>query len=314
MTGTLPQLRAFVAVVDTGNFNDAASVLEMTQPAISHAIAGLERAVGDRLVQRKPTVVPTPLGQRLLPHARAALASVDAIAQEVAAFHGQRGGTVRLAATPTVCQGLLPDLICFWQEQSPRIEIQVFEGDDEELPVWLEDGLVDAAILVDADPAPDGGALVLRDPFLAVMRRDHVLASEPRIHLRDLLDDPFINSYGGCETQVRMLFAMAGEPYRPAQHVRETGTLIRMVASDLGVTAMPAISAAMLPPEVVMIPLDPHLERTLTFAGPSSRPWNPLVETLRDLTHAWIADASPPLATEAGPRGPFPRRATPGSR
>ncbi len=56
-----------------------------------------------------------------------------------------------------------------------------------------------------------------------------------------------------------------------------------MVAGDIGVTVMPALARAMLPPSLVIIPVDPVYERTLTFTGPSSRPWNPLVEVLRDL-------------------------------
>jgi len=282
MNITLAQLRALVSVIDLGSFGAAADQLGMTQPAISHAITTLERTVGGAVLRRRPTVAPTALGRRILPHARAALASVDALASEVAAHHGRAGGSVRIAATSTVCQGLMPELIQHWREHAPMIELQLFEGDDEELPVWLEDGLVDAAILIDADPTPRGGILLRHDPFLAVIRRDHVLAEESRVHLRDLLDDPFMLSTGGCETQIRKIFALANEPLVATQQVRETGTLISMVAGDMGVTVMPSLAQAMLPPSLVMIPLEPHFERTLTFSGPTSRPWSPLVEALRD--------------------------------
>jgi len=288
MNATIVQFRALLAVIDLESFGRAAEYLEMTQPAVSHAISSLEKAVGAPVIQRKPRIAPTALGTRILPHARTALASVEAIVREVASYQGRDGGVVRVAATPTVCQGLLPELLQRWRDHAPMIDIHIFEGDDDELPVWLENGMVDAAILVDIDPTPPGGIVLMHDPFLAVIRRDHPLAGESRIHLRDLLDDPFIISTGGCESQIRKMFAKANEPLAITQQVRETGTLVSMVAGDIGVTVMPSLARAMLPPSLVMIPVDPAYERTLTFSGPSSRPWNPLVEVLRDTVRSQV--------------------------
>lgn len=286
---TLAQLRILVAVVDRGTFTDAAAALHVSQSAVSHAVAALEREAGGRLVERETPARPTALGARVLPHARAALASADAFVAETAA--GRVAGTVRLGAVPTVCQGLLPQLLHHWAQQLPDVQVRVFEGDDEELPQWLANGVVDAAVLVDPDPLPTGALVVARDDFRALLRRDHPLAGEPHVDLADLQDDGILSSPSGCEPQIARIHAAAGLPWAPAQHVRELGTVIRMVAEGIGVSLMPSLGQAMLPAEVVMRPLVPQAVRTLVLTGPTQRPWHPLVHAIVDAAPADPHDA-----------------------
>lgn len=283
---TLAQLRVLVAVVDTGSFTQAAATLGISQSAVSHALAALEREGPGPLVERGGAVAPTALAQRLLPHARSALASADAFSAERVTFAGGARGTVRLAAVPTVCQGLLPALLRSWSTRLPDVRVQVFEGDDDELPRWLEVGTVDAAILVDPRPAPEGSLLVARDDYRAILRRDHPFATEGQVDLAELGEDGLLVSTGGCEAQVRRLHADADLPFRPAQHVRELATLMRMVVEGIGVSIMPSLGGAMLPPELVMVPLAPTRGRELVLSGPQQRPWHPLVRTLVEATDA----------------------------
>ncbi|UZN02049.1 LysR family transcriptional regulator [Cellulomonas sp. S1-8] len=291
------QLRLLVAVVEHASFTDAAIALGVSQSGVSHAIATLEKESGGRLVERDAPVRPTPLGQRLLPHARATLASVDAYTAESAA--SRHVGTVRLAAVPTVCQGLMPALLHHWAPRLPDIRVQVFEGDDEELPVWLESGTVDAAVLVDPTPFPQGARLVARDDFRAVVRRDHPLAEEPVIALAELHEDGLLVSAGGCEAQVRKMHADVALPFAPAQRVRELATMMRMVAEGIGVSIMPALGGAMLPAELTMRPLTPVLTRELVITGPLQRPWHPLVHAVIDATDVDPVDATSGAASIA---------------
>lgn len=282
MDVSLAQLRSLVAVADHGSFGAAAEALNLSQSAVSHAVAGLERALGGPVFHRSPAVAPTSLGESVLPHARAVLASLRALDTSASRHRGVLSGSVRLAAVPTVCQGLLPRLLDEWAVRLPRVQVQVFEGDDHEMPQWLEAGTVDVAILVDAQPAPPGSRLVAVDDFRAVVRRDHPLAGQPSLDLADLLDDPLIVSAGGCESQVRRLHRENGLRYAPAQHVRELGTLISMVGRGVGVSIMPSLGAGMLPASLRMIPLSPRRTRTLSLSGPASRPWHPLAQALVD--------------------------------
>jgi DNA-binding transcriptional LysR family regulator len=84
------QLRAFVAVVDEGTFTDAAIALSTSQASVSRSVAGLERELGARLLQRTSRgVVPTVAGARMIPHARRALDEITAVRRAVTDSGGE---------------------------------------------------------------------------------------------------------------------------------------------------------------------------------------------------------------------------------
>ncbi|MFJ3382066.1 LysR family transcriptional regulator [Curtobacterium sp. NPDC090217] len=280
MNITLAQLRALVATVDRGSFTLAAATLGIGQSAVSHAVAGLEREVGGQVLRRGGAAAPTPLGERLIGHARSVLASVDAL--EAVVRPGTARGTVRLAAVPTVCQGLLPRLRDLWAVTLPDVDVQVYEGDDDEMPEWLEAGTVDAAVLVDPVSVPDGAVVVARDEMAAVIRRDHPLADAVALTLDDLHEDGLVAGGGGCEHQIQRMHEIAGQPFRYAHRVREMSTMFGMIQRGEGVSVVPTLGRVMLPDDLVMVPTTPRLERTLVLSGPSSRPWHPLARALVD--------------------------------
>ncbi|SBN64583.1 DNA-binding transcriptional regulator, LysR family [Curtobacterium sp. 9128] len=280
MNITLAQLRALVATVDRGSFTLAAATLGIGQSAVSHAVAGLEREVGGQVLRRGGAAAPTPLGERLIGHARSVLASVDAL--EAVVRPGTARGTVRLAAVPTVCQGLLPRLRDLWAVTLPDVDVQVYEGDDDEMPEWLEAGTVDAAVLVDPVSVPDGAVVVARDEMAAVIRRDHPLADAAALTLDDLHEDGLVAGGGGCEHQIQRMHEIAGQPFRYAHRVREMSTMFGMIQRGEGVSVVPTLGRVMLPDDLVMVPTTPRLERTLVLSGPSSRPWHPLARALVD--------------------------------
>ncbi|WP_327682283.1 LysR family transcriptional regulator [Kitasatospora sp. NBC_00458] len=287
----LAQLRALVAVADAGGFGSAAAELGVSQSAVSHAVAALERALGAPVLHRGAPARPTPLGERILPHARTAVASAAAV-HAIAAHHsGGLTGTVRLAAPTTVCQGLLPGLLRDWRAAHPRLTVRVFEGEDDELAVWLEAGTVDAAVLVDTATAPPGAVALGRDAMHALLRRDHPLAGEAAVGVADLEDDDFLLSEGGCEQQVRKAYRRAGIRFTPRHRIRDLNTLIGMVHAGVGVSVMPALAQPMLPPECVLVPLRPAVHRTLTLTGPAGRPWSPAVSGLLAAVRTGRSDA-----------------------
>jgi len=281
MSVTLAQLRSFTAVIDEGGFAQAAAQQGLTQSAVSHAVATLEDTLGGTLVNRRPTITVTALGSRVLPHARAAIASADGVTAAAAEFHGQTTGLVRLAAAATVSFGLLPSLLASWKRAHPGIDVQLFEGDDDELPLWLEKGIVDAAVLINPEHVHPDAVEVARDDYRATLRTDHPLAGEGTLAAAELVDDPVLVSGGGCAANVLDIFRSVDPDFRPVQEVRDIGALLGMVAADVGITVFPSIGQGMLPRELVMVPITPTRTRSLVFTGPTSRPWSPLVTALR---------------------------------
>ncbi|WP_409238572.1 LysR family transcriptional regulator [Streptomyces sp. PA5.6] len=290
MTVNFPQLRAFVAVVDAGGFGAAADELGVSQSAVSHAVASLERELAGPLLVRAGRVRTTVLGERVLPYARGALSAVRGIEEVAADAAGTLTGTVRLAATPTVCQGLLPVLTAHWRESCPHVTVRVFEGDSAEIAGWLENGTADAAVLVDPPPGP--GVLLALDGYRALLPRDHPLAAEPVVDVRDLEDDDFLISPGGCEDRVRALHDLAGPRFAPAQRVRDLATLISMVQAGIGVTVLSEVSRPLLPPDLVLVPVSPRVSRKLVLSGPRGRAWHPAVRALAESAVGLLAEGA----------------------
>ncbi|MEU6822075.1 LysR family transcriptional regulator [Streptomyces atriruber] len=279
MTVNFPQLRAFLAVVDAGGFSAAADELGLSQSAVSHAVASLERELAAPLLIRSGPVRTTALGERVLPYARSALSAVRAVT-ELAEDAGTVAGTVRLASTPTVCQGLVPGLLRHWRESCPRVTVRVFEGDSAEVARWLDDGTADAAVLIDPPPGP--GVQLALDGYRVLLPRDHPLAGEPVVDIGDLADDPLLISPNGCEDRIRALHRLAGLRFGPAHRVRDLATLISMVQAGIGVTVLSEVSRSLVPPDLVLLPVEPQTARRLVLSGPRDRPWHPAVRPLAE--------------------------------
>jgi len=149
----LDELRYFVAIVEAGTYRRAAQRLHLTQPALSAAIARLESNVGARVLDRgRRGASVTEAGRALLPHARAALAAVEAGARAVAEIEGLRDGEVRLAAGATACTYLLPSILARYREQYPGIRFLLRESSTDEALESLHAGDIDIAVIT----APDG--------------------------------------------------------------------------------------------------------------------------------------------------------------
>ncbi|MCF3963437.1 LysR family transcriptional regulator, partial [Streptomyces fuscigenes] len=94
-------LEIFVALADEGHFGSAARRVGITQPPLSQGLRRLEALLGVRLFDRGREVVLTDEGERLLPHARTALAAMARL-RDAGAREQAEGPRVRLGVAPEV--------------------------------------------------------------------------------------------------------------------------------------------------------------------------------------------------------------------
>ncbi|MFE2961116.1 LysR family transcriptional regulator [Nocardia tengchongensis] len=306
---SLTHLKTLVAVVDAGGFGAAAAELGVSQSAVSHTIAALERLSGQPVVTREFPITPTALGQCILEHARVAVAAATAAQGVLRGRTGVPFGSITLAAPPTACHALLPDLLSAWEVELPRVRVVVLEGEDAEVAGWLGDATADAAVLVDPPEAPTRAVLLARDTFCAAMRRDHPLATETVVDIADLTDDPLLLSTGGCEPHIRELHRRARSEFRPTHRVRQLSTLFSMVRAGIGVTVVPESAAGMEGDDLVLVPIKHNLERSLYLCGPSDRPWHPAVAHMVDTARSRTRPAQQPPSPRHHSSRSVPQRA-----
>lgn len=288
----ISHLRAFVAVLDNGSFSLAATELGISQSAVSHSVATLERSLGAPVLVRSSRVRLTEFGEQILADARQVVDSYGSIRDMASQRGGQPSGTVRIAAPPTACQGLLPDLLHRWRHRYPQVQVVILEGDDAEVEVWLREGAVELAVLVDRPS--DTGVILTTDHFYALLNSDHPLASEVEIDIAELDDDPLIVSTSGCEKYVREIYRMVHRPLPGSHRVRDMGTLLTMVRSGIGVSVVPGLTSMMLDQRLVMIPLRQRVSRNLVLTGPVGRPCQTAAQILLD----WSRDQQDALCQE----------------
>lgn len=298
-------LRALVAVVETGGFGAAASHLGISQSAVSHAIASLERIAGRSVLCRQGAPRLTLLGEQILEHARTAVAAVSDVEQLICRRDDRVSGELTLAAPPTVCHGLLPGLLTHWRAEFPELRISLFEGDDDEVVRWLDEATVDLAVLVDPPASRYPGAVLASDRFHAVLRTDHPLAEQPEIDFADLADDEFLLSAGGCERHIQELHRTAGTPFSPAHRVRQLSTLFAMVRAGVGVSVVPGLADGMQGADVLMLPLAQRLHRTLVLTGTSRSGKSSVPQALVEAVAPTASpDRAPPVSMSTSRSGP----------
>lgn len=275
MRVTVVQIKAFLAVADEGGFSAAAAEAGTTQAALSYSVAALERSLGGPVLERQPSLTMTDLGRAILPFARSAVAAIEQLELAVDLHFGRSVGTVRLAASTTACASIVPRLLEHWRRALPGVDVQVMEGEDDEMPLWLSDRVVDAAILIDPAHTDQRSKIVARDVFEAVVRRDHPLVDMEAIPVAALLEDPVLVSDTGCRAQVLEICRRADPDFSPVRDVRELRTVMAMVAQGVGVSIIPGLGRALVPDDLVLVPLDPPVMRTLVLTGPTEHDWSP---------------------------------------
>jgi len=146
------QVRAFCVLARTGSFTQAARELLLTQSGISHSMKALERDVGCRLLDRLgKKVVLTQAGEQLLHHAKKILQEMES-ARESLTHLGKWGrGRLRLGASTTACQHLIPPVLREFKESFPEHVITIEPGDTPELVAALLRQRIDLALSLEAD-------------------------------------------------------------------------------------------------------------------------------------------------------------------
>lgn len=149
------QLRAFCVLARTGSYTQTARELHLTQSGVSHSMKALEREVGCRLFDKLgKKVVLTQAGEQLLHHATKILHEMENARQALAHLGKWGRGRLRLGATTTACQHILPTVLREFKESFPDHNITIDPGDSPALVSSLLRQRIDLALALEAENEP----------------------------------------------------------------------------------------------------------------------------------------------------------------
>jgi DNA-binding transcriptional LysR family regulator len=189
-------LQLLVALDEIRHLGKVAASINVTQPAVSKALAELERGLGLRLFERTARgVYPTAYGECLIRHARAMMSELAQTRDELRGLISGSSGSVRVGVLATAALELLPRALAMLKSRQPGIFVLVREGTVETLlpELWL--GNLDLIVgrLPDARSAHGLAEKTLMEEGVSVVAgRHHPLVRRRRLRWSDLRPYPWV--------------------------------------------------------------------------------------------------------------------------
>ena len=238
------QLRAFVAIAESGTFTAGALRVHVTQAAISMQIRQLETEIGARVFVRAPRhVILTEAGEQLLRRARHILREHDAALDEIAELAGAERGRLRIgSASAMVLSEQLPAILKELRKQHPAADIMVTSGTSEVLVDQILSGDVDIAFVsLPVDVRGIKTERLNQDQLVAIASPRHKLAKQRTIDAYTLAGERLILGERGGNTRrlIDQFFAQAGVTLHVAMELSRQQAIKRMVEEDMGVGIVP---------------------------------------------------------------------------
>ena len=270
----IQQLSYFVAVARTKHFTRAAEMTGVSQPSLSKQIRVLENSLGTPLfVRNRGAIELTSAGEALLPHAQRILIDVESAERTVHEVANLRRGRVRLGATPSLCEGLLPEALTRFHAAHPDIDLEVQEAGSQLLTRDLAYGRLDVALLIvplhNSDPDIETTPL-LRERLVLASPVDADLPECMDVSgLRDLPLVMFREGYDLRDVTLRACEAAGFEP-RLAVEGGEMSAVLRFVEAGLGHAVVPGMVLSTRPLLRATQLENPPLDRVIALAHRSS--------------------------------------------
>lgn len=263
----LRQLEYFAVVARTEHITEAAGELGITQPALSRAMARLERDVGVALFDhRGRSVRLSRYGQALLRHVERALGALEEARRELTDLSDRDAGVIAFGFAHALATRVVPDLIAGFRQQHPRARFQLLQNASHIILENLLRGEVDLA-LVSPIPASNERVETVElgsEELLLAVPFDHRLAKRKNVRLAELRDDPFVclRAGYGLRALTEQFCAQAGFAPKVAFEGEEIATLRGLVGVGLGVAIIPAASPGEFAPPALHI-IDPVCRRSV---------------------------------------------------
>lgn len=283
----LRDLRYLLAMAEHEHFGRAAKACGVSQPTLSVQLRKLEDLLGVALFERSSkTATPTAACQRLIGHARAAVAETEAILAVARDLRDPLAGRFRLGIIPTLAPYLLPLVFAPLRDALPNLELEPWEDQTTALLDRLRAHELDAVLLATEVDGPDLTSQPLfAEPFLAALPPDHPLAGRAVVAEEDLARDILVLADGHClRDQALAACGHNGGALGGALRASSLPTLLNMVAAGYGTTLIPGLAAgAAQDAGIVLRPLAAQAGRTVRIAWRAHFPRRAAVEAVGDV-------------------------------
>lgn len=192
---TVRQLAYFVGAAETGSTTEAAQRFFMNQSSMSASLTDLENALGVQLFIRRrgKGLELTPTGHRLLPEARRLVREAEEFGSLAGTLQHSLSGTLAVGCFTTIAPALLPPLIKAFEAAHPQVQIEIFEGSQDQLYEALNTGRIELSLMYDYNLPADLDFDIFTSPVPHVLvAAAHPVAALPSVDLREMANEPLL--------------------------------------------------------------------------------------------------------------------------
>ncbi|WP_457788349.1 LysR family transcriptional regulator [Pseudomonas sp. PL-6] len=222
----LHQLRALLAICESGSIQEASRLLHISQPALSKGIKELEAELGvPLLVRSNRGITVTEYGERLVRRARLILEEVRRAREEIESLKGTMDGKLAIGVSPVTPGAQFITSLNRYRKRYPRVQVQIHELRPSKLIEGLREGQLDLVLTsLPASRCGDGfhWTELFSQPAVLAVRKGHPLGGARS--LRELLDEEWLLQDTLELSKVGMMF----EQHRiePPQRVIECASVV----------------------------------------------------------------------------------------
>ncbi|MGB5822902.1 MAG: LysR family transcriptional regulator [Proteocatella sp.] len=240
----LQQLEYFIKIAETRNFTTAANLVSVSQPALSKSISKLEEELGVSLFDRNNrSVVLTNYGESFLKHATVALTQLEKGIEELQNMSKLNDENIAIASTYCIGTYFMPFVISGFLGLNPESKFQFSHEATTDILKNLKCGKISLGFYEKFDDIHNHNEIesveVKREEYVLIVPKNHPLANEKEVSLKDLKDESFIVYCD--ENKDKMISYSEFIDYTPKISIRpsEASMLGGLVAAGAGITIVP---------------------------------------------------------------------------
>ncbi|MBQ3252304.1 MAG: LysR family transcriptional regulator [Oscillospiraceae bacterium] len=290
----IQHIRYFLAVTEHQSFSKAAEKLYVTQPILTRCVKNLEKELGVQLIERSTKhFALTEAGQVLVRQGTQLLQQHKDIYRQMEDLAGGHAGELRISGPGVLLDMYFPKLVAQYRKANPGIRITIRESGTRTVVQEVMDGTADIGLVMlpltegeDLDVVP-----IVADEVHVLMHRDHPLASQTSIHIRQL-DGLDIITYNQSTTLYHALSKLCREegfsPNIACQSMMPGFILDTLGCGDwVGVFPAPMLRQAHRA-NLVSIPLTPQFPWQIAMVTKKGRYLSRATESFLNFTQSFL--------------------------
>lgn len=285
------ELRILHLLQKTGSLTQIATLLGMSQPAVSQRIKRVETRLSVPLIERHGRGVRlTQAGHILAEHGAVVTQEIDAALAAIEDLRGDRGGILRVAGFPSASATIVPQLMRRLQEEAPGVTFQYREQEPPEAIELLKAGEVDCALVFQHDESDDLHSSLDFQPLwreeLSLVAPATRVAGMKSAELECFSADPWIAGCARCRGHLLAVTRKKGFEPDIIQETDNMPATIAMVAAGDSVAMVPGLALAaqgVMPAGAAQLPFAEPQYRTIGIVCPETVHESPAVKLAKRL-------------------------------